>query len=99
MGIMMLAVFSLTVEGTIHELNSLKSWLGVLINVACSVVFLTKGLIEPMTAAVLTCGSIVGGFGAAKFSQRFDPDKLRVVIAMYGFVMAAYFGYRAVVPG
>lgn len=97
MGIMMLAVFSFTVDATIHELNSLKSWLGVVINLTCSIVFFSKGLIEVGPAVVLTIGAVVGGFVIARVSQRLDPDKLRIWIALYGFVMAAFFAYRAFV--
>jgi uncharacterized membrane protein YfcA len=41
-------------------------------------------------------GSLIGGFVAARVSQRFDPDKFRIAIAVYGFVMAGYFVWRAI---
>ena len=95
MGIMMLAAFALYIEGTIHELNAVKNWLGVIINVVCSLVFITKGLIAPVPAIALTLGSVLGGFSAAKLSQRLNPDKLRIAIAIYGLFMALYFAYQA----
>ncbi|MEA2551846.1 MAG: uncharacterized protein QOJ65_22, partial [Fimbriimonadaceae bacterium] len=45
MGIMMLATMALTVEGTVHELNSLKNWLAMVINIACTVIFLYERLV------------------------------------------------------
>jgi hypothetical protein len=96
MGIMMLAAFALYMDANIHEINAVKSWLGVVINLFASAVFVLKGgLIDWSIAAALGVGSIVGGFSAARFSQRIHPDTLRVMIAVYGVGMAAYYLYRA----
>lgn len=94
MGIMMLAAFAFYMEGTIHELNAVKNWLGLAINVVCSALFLVQGLIDLPTGAWLALGSIVGGFYAAKLSQRVNPDKMRLVIAVYGVGMAVYYALR-----
>lgn len=91
MGIMMLASFALYMEGTTHELNAVKSWLGTIINITCSIVFVIKRLVLFNVALVLVCGSIVGGFLAARLSLKVNPDKLRTAIAIYGFIMTIYF--------
>lgn len=91
MGIMMLASFALYMDGTTHELNAVKSWLGTIINLTCSIVFIVKKLVVLDFAIVLVLGSIVGGFAAARMSLKVDPDKLRTVIAIYGFIMTIYF--------
>ncbi len=93
MGIMMLAVFTIYMEGNIHELNAVKAWLGLIINFVCSGVFLFSGLILLLPFVALTIGSLIGGFYAAKFSQKVDPNKLRIAIACYGFLTAGYFAY------
>jgi len=95
MGIMMLACFSFYMEGNVHELNAVKNWLSLLINFACSMVFIVKGLVVWSVAGWIVAGSLVGGFVAARVSQRFDPNKLRLAISVYGFAMAVYFAYRA----
>lgn len=95
MGIMMLAAFALYMEGTIHELNAVKNWLGLIINFAASVVFIAKGYVVLWPALWIVIGSLIGGFVAARVSQRFNPEKLRVAIAIYGFAMTAYFVWRA----
>lgn len=94
MGIMMLATFALYIEGTTHELNAVKNWLGSIINFSCSIVFLSLGLVKFPEAVPLALGSIVGGFGAAKLSLKVDPEKLRRAISIYGFVMTGYYIYR-----
>ena len=91
MGIMMLGAFALYMDGTIHELNAVKNWLGLVINLTCSVVFWSKGLIDFRVGGCLALGSIVGGFAAARVSQKVNPDRLRSGIAVYGVGMAMYY--------
>ena len=93
MGIMMLASFALYMAGTIHELNAIKAWLGTAINLVASLVLGVQGLVDWRIALWLTLGSIVGGFLAAKYSQKLDPNKLRIAIAVYGVLMAGYYAY------
>ncbi|RYG48975.1 sulfite exporter TauE/SafE family protein [bacterium] len=91
MGIMMLAAFSLYMEGTIHELNAVKSWLGTLINLVASIVFIQQGKVDMEFALWLTAGSVLGGYLAGKYSQNLHPEGLRKAIAVYGIAMALYY--------
>ncbi|MBX7135325.1 MAG: sulfite exporter TauE/SafE family protein [Fimbriimonadaceae bacterium] len=93
MGIMMLAVFGLIMEGSIHEMNAVKTWLSLLINIAASTMFLIKGLVLPWHAVALTAGSILGGYFAARWSQKVDSEILRKGIVVLGFAMTAWFTY------
>lgn len=95
MGIMMLAAFAVFMEGTLHELNAVKNWLGVIINIAASAIFIYEKLVDVPTGVVLGAGAIVGGFLAARVSQKVNPDKLRTVIAVYGVGMASLYLYRS----
>ena len=94
MGIMMLAVFTLYMEGNLHEMNAAKNWLGLLINFVATGVFLLRGHIVVGSAVALAIGAVLGGFAAARWSQRVDPERLRPWIAAYGFAAAAYFMAR-----
>lgn len=94
MGIMMLACFALYMEGNIHELNAVKTWLGLIINLLASVVFVIQGLILLWPALWLTIGSLIGGYYAARLSLRVDPEKLRLWISAYGLLATAYFAWR-----
>lgn len=96
MGIMMLATFALYIEGTTHELNAVKNWLGTIINIACSAVFLSKGLVDVGVAVPLALGGLCGGFLAAKLSLKVNPDLMRKWISIYGFVMTIYYFYRVI---
>jgi uncharacterized membrane protein YfcA len=79
----------------VHELNSLKNWLAVVINLACTVVFFWQGLIILVPALALVIGGLIGGYIAAKVSQKFDPDKLRWAIVAYGVLMTGVFLQQA----
>lgn len=94
MGIMMLAVFFLFMEANIHEINAVKTILGVFINLMASIVFILKGMVLVGPALALVCGSLVGGYYAAKWSQKMDPETLRKLIAVYGLGMSSYFAYQ-----
>ncbi|HEY3782131.1 MAG TPA: sulfite exporter TauE/SafE family protein [Fimbriimonadaceae bacterium] len=93
MGIMMLAVFTIYMEGNIHELNAVKAWLGTIINLVCSTVFFAKGLVLLWPFLAIMIGALIGGYAAALVSQKVDPNKLRVAIACYGFLTAGYFAW------
>ncbi|MDI1428038.1 sulfite exporter TauE/SafE family protein [Polyangium sorediatum] len=94
MGIVMLAVFGLFIEGTLHELNAMKAWLGVAINLVASMFFLREGLLWLVPGFSVMAGAIVGGYFSARLSQRIDPNKLRRAIVVLGFAMTAWF-FRA----
>jgi uncharacterized protein len=98
MGIMMLACFALYMDGNVNELNAVKNWLSLLVNFACSVVFFVERLVDLIPALYIVAGALVGGFVAARVSQRFDPNRLRVAIGTYGLLMTGYFTYRAFIP-
>lgn len=91
MGILMLAVLGLFIDGTIHELNAVKTWLGLLINLVASIFFLGKGLIVIWPGLALMIGAIAGGYYSARLSQRVDAEKLRKGIVVLGFAMSAWF--------
>lgn len=95
MGIMMLAAFALYMDGTIHEINAVKNWLGVAINLVATAVFLSQGVVLFYPALALMIGGLIGGFAAARVSQKIDPEKLRIAIAVYGVAMSLYFAAKS----
>lgn len=95
MGIIMLAVLGLFVEGTLHELNGLKAWLGVAINLVASMFFLHEGLLWLVPGFALMAGAITGGYLSARLSQRVDPEKLRKGVVALGGAMTLWFTWSA----
>jgi len=94
MGILMLAYLGLMSDGTIHEMNAVKQWLGLAINLVASIIFLSKGLVWWAPGLALTGGAVLGGYAAAKVSPRVDSDRMRQAIVVLGFAMAVWFTIR-----
>ena len=94
MGILMLAILGVMTDGTLHELNAVKGWLGLLINLVASALFLVQGLVVLWPGLAMMVGAIAGGYYAARLSQRIDPEKLRRAIVALGFVMTGWFTYQ-----
>ena len=95
MGIMMLAAYGVLLEGTIHDMNAIKNWLAVAINVMASAMFVCFGLIWIWPAAALMVGAIVGGYAIARLSLKLDPEWLRRGVIVLGIVLTAWFTARA----
>lgn len=94
MGFLMLASYGLYIEGNLHELNAMKVWLGLVINLAASAYFVWHGEVRLVSWAFLAAGAVVGGYLAARHSQRLDSMALRKWVALYGFAMAGFFAWR-----
>lgn len=94
MGVLMLGVYGLFLSGTLHEHNAVKAWLGLAINLVASVVFVLEGLVEPWPGLAMAFGAIVGGYWAARSSQRIDPDRLRRAVVGLGVVLTVVFALR-----
>jgi uncharacterized protein len=95
MGIIMLALFGLFVEGTIHEHNALKNGLAVTVNIVASLFFLHDGLLWIVPGVFCMAGAITGGYLSARLATRMDPVKLRRFIVTLGCSMTVWFIYQA----
>ncbi len=94
MGIMMLAAFSLAGMVHIHEMNALKTLLGVAINGLALLTFVVSGTVAWRFAGVMIAGSIVGGYSGAALARTIDPRWIRVLVIVIGWTMTIYFFVR-----
>lgn len=95
MGILMLALMGLFVEGDLHQLNAIKSWLSVLVNVVATGAFLYQGLVQLRPMLALGAGALVGGYLTARTVQKVPPGRVRVVVVGLGFVLSGWCFWRA----
>lgn len=95
MGIIMLALFGLFVEGSLHEHNALKNALAVTVNIVASLFFLQAGLLWIFPGFFCMAGAITGGYLSARLATRIDPVKLRRLIVGLGIVMTLWFLWQA----
>jgi uncharacterized membrane protein YfcA len=96
MGILMLALFGLFVDGDIHAHNAVKAWLGLLINLLASLLLLRQGLVDLGSALYVSAGSVIGGYLTARVMQRIDPTRLRRLVVGLGLVLGIWFLARIV---
>jgi uncharacterized membrane protein YfcA len=95
MGILMLALMGLYIDGDLHEHNALKAWLGLLVNLLAGVLFWQKGLLDGRAMLAVGSGSLVGGYVAARIAQRVNAGLLRRAIVVLGVLLAVWFAVRA----
>lgn len=95
MGIMMLAVYGVFLDGTIHDMNAVKNALAVIINLVASILFLHFRMVWIWPALALMIGAIIGGYVVARVSQRMQPDLLRKGVIALGFLLSIWFTLRA----
>jgi uncharacterized membrane protein YfcA len=93
-GILMLASLGFIGLNDIHEMNTLKTILGSLINLVAAVWFIFAGLINWPKAGVMTLGALVGYFLGAHYSQRIPQKSVRQIITFIGFILSAATFYQ-----
>ena len=91
---MMLATFALAGMTDIHEMNGLKTVLGVAINGLALGAFIVKGIVAWGPGLMMIAGAILGGYFGATFARRVDPRWVRAFVIVIGWTMTVYFFVR-----
>jgi uncharacterized protein len=94
MGIMMLATMALAGMTNIHEMNGLKSFLGVAINGFALATFIITGTISWRYGLSMAVGATFGGYVTASFARKVDPRYVRWFVIVVGWGMTIYFFVR-----
>jgi uncharacterized protein len=87
-GIMMLAALGLLGLTDIHQMNGLKNFFAVCINLVAAIYFIVWGAVDWPDAAVMAAGAISGGYGGAGLARRLGRDFVRRTIIVIGLGMA-----------
>lgn len=91
-GIMMLAVLTLTGMENIHKMNALKTLLATCINGSAILLFALTGAVLWPQALLMIVGATLGGYYGAFFAQKINPKYVRwLVIAITWGVTAIFF--------
>jgi uncharacterized membrane protein YfcA len=93
-GILMLASLGFIGLSHIHEMNTLKTILGSLINLVAAIWFILAGLIHWPKAGVMILGALAGYFLGAHFAQRIPQPRVRQLITLVGLVLSAVTFYQ-----
>ena len=93
-GILMLASLGFVGLSNIHEMNTLKTVLGSLINLVAAIWFIAAGLIHWPKAGIMTLGALVGYYLGSYYSQRIPQKYVRYLITAIGFTISAITFYK-----
>ncbi|MFO1138797.1 MAG: sulfite exporter TauE/SafE family protein [Paracoccus sp. (in: a-proteobacteria)] len=96
LGIVLLALFALWGMTDLNQMNGLKSWLSFALSVISFAIFAIGGQVAWLPAAVMSVGTILGGYLGAPVARRIPVPWLRALIAAIGFGMTALFFWRLI---
>jgi uncharacterized membrane protein YfcA len=93
-GILMLATLGWIGLNDIHQMNTVKTVLGGLINIVAAAYFAYKGLVDWGNMGLLALGAVPGYYAGSVFSQKIAPERVRQMITGTGLLMATYLFYQ-----
>lgn len=94
LGVLLLALFAVLGEPDLHAMNGQKNLLSAALAAIAVVVYAAGGLVHWREAALMTVGTVAGGYLGARAARRVPPAWLRRGIVATGLVMAAIFFAR-----
>jgi uncharacterized membrane protein YfcA len=94
MGFLMLAALGLMGLTDIHQMNGMKSFLVVCINVVAAAYFVALGPVQWTYALVMVVGAIAGGYGGAGLARKLGRRLVRRAVIVIGLGMAVSLLFR-----
>jgi uncharacterized membrane protein YfcA len=94
MGFLILAALGMMGLTDIHQMNGLKSFLVVCINIVAATYFILSGQVEWPYALVMVVGAIAGGYGGAGLARKVGRRFVRIAVIVIGFGMAVSLLFR-----
>jgi uncharacterized membrane protein YfcA len=93
-GILMLAALGLLGLTDIHQMNGLKNFFAVCINMIAAAYFIASGRVEWSYALVMMVGAIAGGYGGAGLARKLGRQFVRRAVIVIGLAMAVSLLFR-----
>lgn len=94
LGVILLAVLALLLDGSLTRLNGLKQVLSLQVNLAAALLFFFSPQLNRTAALVMAAGSMLGGVLGGGLASRVNPERLRGLVVMLGLVLAVLFFLR-----
>jgi uncharacterized membrane protein YfcA len=88
MGILMLAALGLIGMTDMHQMNGVKNVLAVFINGIAAIYFVFASAVAWSDVAIMTVGTIIGGYLGARLARRFGRVFVRRAVVVIGIVMS-----------
>ena len=83
-GILMLASLGLMGFTNIHQMNGLKNWGGMCMNLVAALAFAVSGLVDWPVAGAMALGATIGGYAGSRLAQRVPQARVRTAIIVIG---------------
>jgi uncharacterized membrane protein YfcA len=93
-GIVMLAVLGLLGLTDIHQMNGLKNFFAVCINVVASAYFMLRGEVRWVAAIIMIVGAVAGGYGGAGLARKLGRRFVRRTVIVIGLIMTLSLLFR-----
>jgi len=84
MGVMMLAVFGITMTESLLRINGLRTVLSIVLSALVALIFITSGNVLWAAAGCLAVGTLFGGWAGASVARWLPPPALRAVVVVVG---------------
>ena len=96
LGILLMALYTLSGEGRIHTVNALKNLNSLVLSLLSVVAFVVAGAIAWPQGLAMMVAATAGGFWGARWSKRLPVLWVRRGVIATGLVMSAVFFVRAI---
>jgi uncharacterized membrane protein YfcA len=90
LGVILIALLSLTAHDDLRRLNAVKGVLSLVISVVSLLVFAIGAPVDWRIAALLAPTTLVGGFLGARLAGRLPAPVLRVTVVLVGLTVSIY---------
>lgn len=90
-GILMLAMMQCMGMHDIHEMNALKTSLGITINGTAFVTFICSDIVAWPQASIMIVGALIGGYGAARIALKVPQNIIRGFVICFATTITLYF--------
>ncbi|HMN94253.1 MAG TPA: sulfite exporter TauE/SafE family protein, partial [Hydrogenophaga sp.] len=94
LGILLMALYTLTGEGRIHTVNALKNLNSLVLSWLSVAAFVIAGAIAWKEGLLMMVAATAGGFFGARWSKRLPAQAVRIGVIVTGLVMTALFFWR-----
>jgi len=94
LGILLMALYTLTGEGRVHTANALKNLNSLVLSLLSVAAFAWAGAIRWPHALVMMVAATAGGFAGARLARHLPAATVRAAVVATGLVMAAGFFLR-----
>ena len=90
----MLAALGLMGLTNIHQMNGLKNWGAVCMNVVAAGIFALSGIVDWPVALAMGAGGLLGGYAGSRVAQRVGQQRVRAAIVCIGLVSFLFLLFR-----